>query len=238
MIEVTLRAYAMAATVDAAIKRNGYEATRIPHATVQNCYESNHMSIDCATHIQLHDFIFCLGLNVCAFYISLVRNQYVCLSYTKKAIVFFSLSLLFCLGNMKWVWFFSHTLAKLRVPLYMTVHKMLFIRSISNFMPLLLYELFAWKTIEKVSEWHSGTAKFSCTFVGHKKISLLWFWVWLDRIDACICRNRNEWWCNTVERIEMRLFIHKLYWHWRTSHSKNCIYPSDNDVAIIHVEAK
>lgn len=156
----------------------------------------------------------------------------------KKAIVFFSLSLLFCLGKMKWVWFFPHTFVKLRAPLCMTVHKMLFIRSISNFMPLLPYKLFAWKTIEKVFEWHSGTAKFSYTFVGHKKISLLWFWVWLDRIDACICRNRNEWWCNTVERIEMRLFIHKLYWHWRTSHSKSCIYPSDNDVAIIHVEAK
>lgn len=92
-----------------------------------------------------------------------------------------------------------------------------------------------------LKKFSSGTLErqnFHALLLGIKKISLLWFWVWLDRIDTCICRNRNEWWCNTVERIEMRLFIHKLYWHWRTSHSKSCIYPSDNDVAIIHVEAK
>lgn len=158
----------------------------------------------------------------------------------KKAIVFFSLSLLFCLGKMKWVWFFF---LHIHSPSCEHHYAWPYTKCYSFALyPILCLFCHTNCLLEKpLKKFSSGTLErqnFHAFLLGMKKISLLWFWVWLDQIDACICRNRNEWWCNTVERIEMRLFIHKLYWHWRTSHSKSCIYPSDNDVAIIHVEAK
>lgn len=175
-------------------------------------------------------------------FLSCATNTFAC--HTQKSHSFFLsfIAVLFGENEMSMVFFSSHTFAKLWAPLCMTVHKMLFIRYSFALYPILCLFCHTNCLLEKpLKKFSSGTLErqnFHAFLLGMKKISLLWFWVWLDRIDACICRNRNEWWCNTVERIEMRLFIHKLYWHWRTSHSKSCIYPSDNDVAIIHVEAK
>lgn len=81
------------------------------------------------------------------------RAQPIRLPVTHKKPKFFFFSFIAALfGENEMSIVFSHTVAKLLASLCMTVHKMLFIRFISNFIPILPYELFAWKSIEKVFE--------------------------------------------------------------------------------------